>query len=338
MSKIHLTKEYERDISLIMEALWAQKMSRFVPERFGIESPHEVFIVFYVTSENMQIWENKEALDWYKDRLLDKNLQGTLFIEGIVSDYKKTLNELEKYWENGPISDREALEEYMKLLEEGITLFSVWYYALVDERTPEDIRRKLLELRSTDEFFAKNDIFIKGCVKKLGIDNNLANFIFPEEFLNLPNVDILRERTRGVISVGDENFITTLNQFASEKPRYFFEGLVDKFDNVREVCGQVAFKGRMKGRVKIVKNKKQMQEVRSGDIMVSPMTTPDFLPAMKLAAAFVTDEGSITCHAAIIAREMKKPCIIGTKIATQVLKDGDLVEVDADNGIVRKIK
>jgi pyruvate,water dikinase len=56
---------------------------------------------------------------------------------------------------------------------------------------------------------------------------------------------------------------------------------------------------------------------------------------MEKAAGFVTDEGGITCHAAIIAREMKKPCVIATKFATRVLKDGDLVEVDADNGVVR---
>ncbi len=67
------------------------------------------------------------------------------------------------------------------------------------------------------------------------------------------------------------------------------------------------------------------------------MTTPDFLPAMERAAAFVTEEGGITCHAAIVAREMKKPCVIGTKIATKVFKDGDRVEVDATKGVVRKI-
>ena len=59
---------------------------------------------------------------------------------------------------------------------------------------------------------------------------------------------------------------------------------------------------------------------------------------MKKAAAFVTDEGGIICHAAIIAREMKKPCIIGTKIATEVLKDGDLVEVNANHGVVTVLK
>jgi len=73
-------------------------------------------------------------------------------------------------------------------------------------------------------------------------------------------------------------------------------------------------------------------------ILVTPMTRPELVPFIKNALAFVTDEGGITCHAAIVAREMNKPCIIGTKIATQVLKDGDMVEVDANKGIVKILK
>lgn len=59
---------------------------------------------------------------------------------------------------------------------------------------------------------------------------------------------------------------------------------------------------------------------------------------MKKASAIVTDDGGITCHAAIVARELKTPCVVGTKIATHVLKDGDMVEVDADKGSVRIVK
>ena len=68
------------------------------------------------------------------------------------------------------------------------------------------------------------------------------------------------------------------------------------------------------------------------------MTFPDLLPAMKRAAAFVTDTGGITCHAAIVSRELRKTCIVGTQFATQIFKDGDLVEVDANKGIVKIIK
>jgi len=65
------------------------------------------------------------------------------------------------------------------------------------------------------------------------------------------------------------------------------------------------------------------------------MTTPKFTPILQRAAAIVTDEGGLTCHAAIIARELKVPCLIGTKNATDMLEDGMMVEVDADNGIVK---
>ena len=101
------------------------------------------------------------------------------------------------------------------------------------------------------------------------------------------------------------------------------------------MTGTVAYRGSVQGTVRIVKDVSELNKVQAGDILVTQMTFPSFIPAMIRAAAFVTDEGGITCHAAIVAREMRKPCIIGTKIATQVLKDGDLVEVDAEKGIVR---
>lgn len=67
------------------------------------------------------------------------------------------------------------------------------------------------------------------------------------------------------------------------------------------------------------------------------MTRPDYLSFMRRASAFVTDTGGALAHAAIVARELKKPCVVGTAVATKVFKDGDLVEVDAEKGIVRKI-
>lgn len=106
----------------------------------------------------------------------------------------------------------------------------------------------------------------------------------------------------------------------------------------QEVRGHVAFKGKIRGRAKIVMHPNELKKVLKGDILVTQMTFPSFISAMQKAAAFVTDEGGITCHAAIVAREMKKPCIIATKNATKVLKDGDLVEVDADKGAVKIIR
>ncbi len=77
--------------------------------------------------------------------------------------------------------------------------------------------------------------------------------------------------------------------------------------------------------------------MKEGEVLVAGMTTPDYVPAMRKACAIVTDEGGITCHSAIVSRELDLPCVVGTKVATRVLKDGDFVEVDATNGIVKKL-
>ena len=101
--------------------------------------------------------------------------------------------------------------------------------------------------------------------------------------------------------------------------------------------GNPAYPGKVKGRVKIINTVQEMMKMHDGNILVSHMTNPDIVPAMKQARAIVTDLGGITCHAAIISRELKIPCVIGTKVATQVLKDGDEIQVDAHKGIVQKI-
>ena len=78
--------------------------------------------------------------------------------------------------------------------------------------------------------------------------------------------------------------------------------------------------------------------MKKGDILVTRMTTPPLMQAVHLAGAIVTDEGGLTCHAAIIARELKIPCILGTKNATKILMDGNYVRVDANRGLVEILK
>ncbi len=108
--------------------------------------------------------------------------------------------------------------------------------------------------------------------------------------------------------------------------------------SVKEIRGNIVSRGKTRGRVKLVINKSDLARVKNGHILVSNFTTPEYIPAMKKAAAIITDDGGITCHAAIVARELSKPCVVGTKNATRLLEDGDLVEVDASQGIVRIIK
>lgn len=100
--------------------------------------------------------------------------------------------------------------------------------------------------------------------------------------------------------------------------------------------GRVACQGCVSGTAKIVLSEDDFFKVEDGDILVASMTRPEYLPVMKKAAAFVTAEGGVTCHAAVVARELGKPCLISVRGALG-LKDGEKVEVDAVNGVVRKI-
>jgi phosphohistidine swiveling domain-containing protein len=104
---------------------------------------------------------------------------------------------------------------------------------------------------------------------------------------------------------------------------------------VKGICAQP---GRVQGRARIINSYHDLKKVENGEIFIASTTHPDYLIGMKKAAAFVTNEGGVISHAAIVSRELKIPCVVGTKIATKVFKDGDLVEVDAERGIVKKIK
>jgi len=114
-------------------------------------------------------------------------------------------------------------------------------------------------------------------------------------------------------------------------------------DSTKEVCeeeakillkGETASSGVYAGAVRLIKDPSELDKIEKGDILVTNMTTPDMVPAMQRAGAIVTNEGGMTCHAAIVSREMGIPCIVGTEHATEVLKDGQSITVHASRGIV----
>ncbi len=110
------------------------------------------------------------------------------------------------------------------------------------------------------------------------------------------------------------------------------------------LSGDKASPGIASGPVKIVPEASQIDKVKSGDVLVAEMTTPDFVPAMKRAVAIVTDRGGRTAHAAIVSRELGIPCVVGTEQATATLTDGQVITVDGTHGkiydgkVTRRIK
>ncbi len=121
--------------------------------------------------------------------------------------------------------------------------------------------------------------------------------------------------------------ITTLKKERVEAPK-----LLEVGESI--LTGLPASHGVVSSRVRTVNSIEELDKIEKGDILVTKMTDPDFVPAMKKASAIITDEGGITSHAAIVSREMGIPCIVGTEKATQILRDDDLITVDASSGKV----
>jgi len=131
----------------------------------------------------------------------------------------------------------------------------------------------------------------------------------------------------------------TVGIFTGESADDFF-AKISSVDTklIKEIRGMTASLGIARGSVRIINSAREIEKVLPGEILIAPMTRPEHLLGMQRASAIITDDGGITCHAAIVARELKKPCIIGTKIATKILQDGDIIEVNANKGTVTIIK
>lgn len=152
----------------------------------------------------------------------------------------------------------------------------------------------------------------------------------------IPTIDTLNARLKGFILIPSNKNKEFLCLAGKRFVRW--QKKLECLDNSSEIKGIGTFPGKIIGKVKIHLSLTKSAFIPEGTVLVSGMTNPKIVPMLKNAKAIVTDEGGLTCHAAIISRELKIPAVVGTGIATQVLKDGDMVEVDADNGIVKILK
>ncbi len=149
------------------------------------------------------------------------------------------------------------------------------------------------------------------------------------------NSQVLEDRSHGVVIItGRKDSVFKI--YSGEEYEKWKKFLKPDFNG--DIKGTIACRGKIIGKVSLHLGWINAIKVPAGNVLVAGMTNPQMVPFIKNVAAIVTDEGGLTCHAAIISREMKIPCIVGAKVATQVLKDGDLVEVDANKGIVKIIK
>lgn len=263
-----------------------------------------------------------------------------------IEDYYKEINNFIEKGENAQQqldAEEETFKETMKKKQETLQKVKLNENELHLFNVYSDFAVTKAYRRDAQLYWAyKMDYVFQELSKRMGISFMEARFMFPEEIakglidgLTKEFKKELEERTKYCVYYAEKGVDLI---FLGEEAKKLQEKVEPEVDHsVKELKGQTACLGYTKGRVKIVNSPADMNKMNQGDILVSIATNPDIVPAMKKAAAIITEQGGVTCHAAIVSRELHIPCIIGTKIATKVLKDNDLVEVDANKGIIKII-
>lgn len=190
---------------------------------------------------------------------------------------------------------------------------------------------------------------IKGLTREIEVPEKMRSFqkIADQEIITLAKLSDKLQRhyffpqdtewakEKGKLYIVQTRPVTTVASVEkNEKLEIKSEKGVLSMASVPILTGAPASPGIGTGPVKILKSPKEIGKVQKGDVLVAPMTSPDYVPAMKKAAAIVTDEGGQTSHAAIVSRELGIPCIVGTKEATTKLHEGSVVTVDGKSGQV----
>jgi excisionase family DNA binding protein len=245
-------------------------------------------------------------------------------------DVKKELEKMECYAEQTESSKEEVEKKYSfdneKQLKALLRILDRFFF-YHDSRKEIQMKYNFFEYKLLEEI-----------AKQTNVHPLLLDWCTPEEVLELINhgkfnEEEINKRTSHFFYTDLDGSITMLGDKAAEKEHK--KKLEFNLEETKDLQGLSACSGKATGRAMVAVTIGSALKIKQGEILITGMTTPDFVPAMKKAAAIVTDEGGITCHAAIVSREMNKPCIVGTKSSTKIIETGDLVEVDGNHGVIR---
>jgi len=258
-----------------------------------------------------------------------KRIKNTIDTKDVDIEIKKTLD-----------YRKQSLIDYQEFIKKNnITGMDL----IMCEATKKFVNLHTYMTETSDSlFFLGRHTILKKYAEKLGISIEDISMLEPHEIIE-GDISKIKPRLSGyaIITMNSGNTYiygpeaNELQKYISDKHKQPEKQTTSS--NI-EIKGNSASLGKVTGRARIMLDYRDVDKMQKGEILVTTMTTPDYIAAMEKASAFVTDTGGVTCHAAIIAREFNVPCIIGTGNATKIIKDGDLIEVDANTGIVKVLQ
>lgn len=329
-----LPKLWQREFPLTLFQIWGRSYGSFLGEKVEVY-PRYVFIIKDGLGE---VYRNPALTDAVNSIIIKKSQDDSQYLQRFYDDHLKLLEKLDEFYKQDNLTQKELSVFLNTLLEFWPGIYASWFIPPSESFNQEykdlflNFRKKIQHVEHEAHHLINRTI--------QSLNPELEEFVWAVSFQEVstnkfPTKQALENRTSERIIVFEDEVINeSAFQDVQLKYRFELERIMDGL-TTKEIKGQIASPGKVVGKVRIVLKEADIERLKESDILVTSMTLPTFGQVMKKAAAFVTDEGGITSHAAINAREMNKPCIIGTKIGTQVLKDGEVVEVDADRGIIK---
>ncbi|MFH1509509.1 MAG: PEP-utilizing enzyme [bacterium] len=316
-------------------------------EMFGNKSEFKVRNLFVVNNDSLTaVYELASDIEGQQEIIRREYKNG--YLERLIPSWEHILSELKN--STNSLITKKNYKELKRFISQYKLARGIVYYTEYVIKYLESKNNKLKDLNIVGKWHEQAEVescaawdktspFFISLSEKYGISQKNLMFYLPSEFLGLIQNDKLIDSKK--LSEREKYYVLWLQNnkiqiFTKNKAKEIEKSqlLPEKIAKTSEIAGIKAYSGKVVGIVRIVNTKADIKKIKQGDVLVSIMTTPRLLHAVKKASAIVTNEGGLLCHAAIIARELGVPCIVGTKNATQVLKDGDKVEVDAEKGII----
>lgn len=330
-----LSKVFSREKTLFYFTMWDDSDRMGYKDFLGYDVRANFFCVR--KGSKGEVWYSQEDL-----RVIDEKITEQLSPEFLTRIHER----LDEEWthllpylkEDRPIKTADDLEDYYEHLVRWWSAMNT-VFNIPDMDVAQEFKDDILVVRTESEKYTEqmNKLFIKFWQQYPEYEDVLF-FVQPREAIQIARGDTsivkdIRKRVNGCCLFNTRIY---LDESVLQEHHIVLEEVES---DVSEFNGSVAHNGGViTGVVRVISSFADRESFQDGEVLVTEMTNPDYVPIMKRAAAIITDEGGITCHAAIASRELGVPCIIATKVATKVLKNGDEVVVDTNAGRVRKVE
>ncbi len=250
-----------------------------------------------------------------------------------MPNWKKQVKLLDQHIQRVRLEKNKLIKKYYltnKIIETGkdLSLAISW----------QDVRKKYIF-----QYLHYHELFLREYSRRFHVPIQLLYQAWDTDLNTRPTIGLIKRLTdrslRPYVVIFNKNRCLIAGKRLSEKLRRNYWQSVPSKSGIQKFSGIIAHFGRQKiaGKVFVIRGYSDLEKFPTGSILIASMTAPEYISAIRRAKAVITDEGGVTSHAAIVSRELNIPCIVGTKIATQVLRTGDRVLINPQAATIEKL-